>query len=537
MRTRIRASALVVACTALLGATTMTPASAEEVDDIYAAANAVTATVSVLGNTIGSFAGTEALAKGLPLVEVGGFGLQGPGGTGIGVTRAVADTVDAVVRDPQGDAMRCDVPDLSALPVAPLLSALDVCSSSEAAIPARITPQAMGVAEAGALAVNGQLLADVIFDVLLDPLMAELDGVVVQVQSALAPLEQGLAAICDELPEDLSATGLAEQANDAGLPVADVIRALPQGEEILEALESDCLLSLDALVDVVAAVPAIAEDLVRETLLGALDRDLLTLTLGASSSSISGGDTLGAVSQLKAFELTTPSLKFLLDAVEELLAVQVQGVLDDVLAALPAELSAVTSQIPALGDVLGPILSQLDASGLVDDAPLLQVSVANSIARASSIAGTSEVDTTGSSAGGVTVRISPAIADLLGIPAEITASPGQTVPIAEGTPLESVLRIGTVEDITETVDGVQVAGARVTSTEARLLTGLDGGIVVGTGISQAMVGGTLATPAVPAAPGEQLKLPRTGSSDNATLLAGMGVVALLGGVLALRRRL
>jgi len=534
MRTRIRASALVVACTALLGATTMAPASADEVDDVYAAADAVTATVSVLGTPIGSFAGTEAVAKGLPLVEVGSFGFQGPGGTGIGVTKAVADAVDAVVRDPEGDAMRCDVPDLSALPVGPLLTALDVCSSSEAAIPGRTTPQAVGAAEAGALAVNGQLLADVIFDLLLEPLMAELDGVVVQVQTALAPLEQGLAAICDELPQDLSATGLAEQANTAGLPITDVIRALPQGEEILDTLESDCLLSLDTLVDVVAAVPAIAEDLVRETLLGALDRDLLTVSLGASRSSISGGDTLGAVSQLQAFELTTPSLQFLLDAVEELLAVQVQGVLDQVLAALPAELSAVTSQVPALGDVLGPVLAQLDAAGLVDDAPLLQVSVADSIAKATSVAGTSDVDTTGSSAGVVTVRISPAIAALLGIPAEVTANPGQTIPIAEGTPLESVLRIGTVEDVTETVDGVQVAGARVTSTEARLLTGLDGGIVVGTGISQAMVGGTLATPAVPV---QQPSLPRTGSSDTATLLGGMGVLALLGGALALRRRL
>lgn len=535
MRPRIRATALVTACTALLGATTMAPASAEEVDDVYAATDAVTATVSILGETLGSFAGTEALAKGLPLVEVGSFGFQGPGGVGVGVTNAVADAVDAVVRDPQGDAMRCDVPDLSALPVAELLSALDVCSSSEAAIPARTTPEAAGAAEAGALAINGQLIADVIFDVLLEPLMAQLDGVVVQVQGALAPVEQALAAICDELPQELSATGLAEQADAAGLPVTDVIRALPQGQEILDTLESDCLLSLDTLVDVVAAVPAIAEDLVRETLLGALDRDLLTLTLGSSTSSIAGGaDALGAVSQLKAFELTTPSLQFLLDAVEELLAVQVQGVLDDVLAALPAELSAVTSQLPALGDVLGPILAQLDAAGLVDDAPLLQISLAETVAKATSVAGTSDVDTTGSSAGVATVRISPAIAGLLGIPAEITANPGQTIPIAEGTPLESVLRIGTVEDIVEEVDGVKVAGARVTSTEARLLTGLNGGIVVGTGISEAVVGGTLATPAAPV---QQPTLPRTGSSDTATLLVGMGALAILGAVLALRRRL
>lgn len=535
MRSRIRASALAVACTALLGATTVAPASAEEVDDVYAAADAVTATVSVLGTPIGSFAGTEAVAKGLPLVEVGSFGFQGPGGAGIGVTKAVADAVDAVVRDPEGDAMRCDVPDLSALPVGPLLSALDVCSASEAAIPARTAPKATGTAEAGALAVNGQAIADVVFDLLLDPLMAELDGVVVQVQGALAPVEEGLAAICDELPQDLSATGLAEQADAAGLPVTDVIRALPQGEEILDSLESDCLLSLDTLVDIVAAVPTIAEDLVRDTLLGALDRDLLALTLGASSSSITGGDdALGALSQLQAFELTTPSLQFLLDAVEELLAGQVQGVLDQVLAALPAELSALTSQVPAVGDVLGPILAQLDAAGLVDDAPLLQVSVANSVAKATSAAGTSDVDTTGSKAGGVTVRISPAIAGLLGIPAEITANPGQTIPIAEGTPLASVLKVGTVEDVTETIDGVQVAGVRVTGTEARLLTGLNGGIVVGTGISQAVVGGTLATPSAPV---QTPTLPRTGSADTATLLACMGTLALLGGTLALRRRL
>jgi len=532
MRNRFRVAGLAVAAVAVLGAST-TSATAEEVDDLYAAADAVTATVSVLGTPVGSFAGTEALAKGLPRVEVGGYGFKGPQGTGIGVSQAVADAVAAVVRDPQGDAMRCDAPDLSALPIAPLLSALDVCSASEAAIPARTTPQAVGTAEAGGLALNGQALADVVFDLLLEPIMAQLDGVVGQVQGGLAPLEQGLAAICDELPDDLSATGLAEQANSAGLPVTQVIEALPNGEEILDSLESDCLLSLDALVDVVAAVPAIAEDLVRETLLGALDRDLLTITLGASSSSITGGeDALGALSQLQAFEVTLPSLQFLLDAVEELVAQQVQGVLDEVTAALPAELGAVTGQIPAVGDVLAPILAQLD--GLVDDAPLLQVSVGDSVAKATSKAGTSDVDTSGSTAGGVVVRISPAIAGLLGIPAELTANPSQELTIAEGTPLESVLRVGAVEDVTETIDGVQVAGARVTGTEARLLTGVNGGVVVATGVSEAVVGGTLAAPAVP---GQQPSLPRTGSSDTATLLAGMGALTLLGAVLALRRRL
>jgi LPXTG-motif cell wall-anchored protein len=206
-----------------------------------------------------------------------------------------------------------------------------------------------------------------------------------------------------------------------------------------------------------------------------------------------------------------------------------------VLAALPAELGALTSQLPALGDVLGPILAQLD--GLVDDAPLLQVTVADSIAKATSASGSSDVDTTGSKAGGVVVKISPAIAGLLGIPAELSAAPSQSLTIAEGTPLESVLKVGTVEDLVETVDGMQVAGARVTATDARLLTGLNGGIAVATGVSEAAVGGTLATPATPAVPGQQPTLPRTGSSDTATLLAGMGALALLGAVLSLRRRL
>ena len=532
MRNRTRAAGLVVAAVAMIGASTAN-VNAQEVDDVYATADAVTATVSVLGTPLGSFAGTEAVAKGLPLVEVESFGFQGPQGTGVGVTKAVADAVDAVVRDPQ-DGLNCGVPELAALPVADLLSVLDVCSASEAAIPGRTTPQALGSAEAGALAVNGQLLADVIFDLLLDPIMDQLTGLVGQVQAGLAPLEDALGAICDELPQELSPVGLAQQANDAGLPVLDVIRALPDGDQIVDALESDCVLSLDTLVEVVAAVPAIAESLVRDTLLAALDRDLLTVTLGAASSAITGdANATGARSQLQAFEITGPSLRFLLDAVEGLVAGQVQGVLDQVLAALPAELSAVTSQVPAVGDIVGPILAQLD--GLVDDAPLLQVSVADSVAQAKSLAGSSDVDTTGSSAGGVVVRISPAIAGLLGIPAELAASPGQTVAIAQGTPLESVLKVGVVEDVTETVDGMSVAGARVTATEARLLTGLNGGLVVGTGVAEAAVGGTLATPAAPV-PG-QPTLPRTGSSDTATLLAGMGALALLGAVLHLRRRI
>jgi LPXTG-motif cell wall-anchored protein len=289
------------------------------------------------------------------------------------------------------------------------------------------------------------------------------------------------------------------------------------------------------MVDVVAAVPAITEALVRDTLLAALDGDLLTISLGASSSSITGGDALSALSELQAFEVTLPSLQFLLDAVEGLLTGQVQDVLDQVTAALPSELGALAGQIPALGDILAPVLGQLD--DLVDDAPLLQVTVADSVAKATSKTGTSDVDTTGSEAGGVVVKISPAIAGLLGIPSELSAGPSQSLTIAEGTPLESVLKVGTVEDITETVDGIRVAGARVTATEARLLTGLNGGIAVATGVSEAAVGGTLATPAAPAVPGQQPTLPRTGSSDTATLLAGMGALALLGAVLALRRRL
>lgn len=536
MRIRTRTSALVAAVllgTTVAGATT---ASANEVDDLYAGANAVTATLSVLGTDVGRFAGTSAVAEKTPLVDVGSFGFQGPDGTpGVGVTEAVADALGAAVADPStGEA--CGVPDLAALPVADVLSVLDVCSASQAALPDLLAPQALGAASAGGVALNGQALADVIFDLLLEPLMAELDGVVVQVQGALAPVESALSAICDELPQELSPTGLAEQANDAGLPVTDVIRALPEGEEILDTLESDCLLSLDALVEIVTAVPAIAEGIVRDTLLAALDQDLLAVTLGSSASSINPVDgALVAKSELQALDVSTLSLQFLLDAVEQLVTVHVQGVLDEVVAALPAELGAVTSQVPALGDVLGPVLDQLDAAGLVDDQPLLQVTVADNLAQARSVPGSDAVDTAGSRAGGVTVAISPAIAGLLGIPAVTEVAPGQRVAIAEGTPLESVISVGAVEDITETLGAsqVQTAGVRVTATQVALLTGLQGGIVAGTGVTEARVGGSMV--AAPA-PTPQTSLPRTGSSDDVTLVLGMGAMALVGAALHLRRR-
>lgn len=535
MRNRFRAVALVLACVAVFGASTAT-ASAEEVDDLYAGADATTATVSIFGTPLGSFAGTSAVAEQLPLVEVASFGFRGPEGTpGIGVTSAVADTIGALVRDPDGDDARCDLPDLAALPVADLLSVVDVCSSSQAALPDRIVPRALGAAQAGGLALNGTALADVIFDLVLNPILAQLDGVVTQVQAALAPVEEQLSAICDELPQELSPTGLAEQANAIGLPVTDVIRALPEGEEILESLQGDCMLSLDALVDIVVAVPAIAESVVRDTLLAALDRDLLNLTLGASVAELTGDDgVLAATSTLRAFQVSTLSLQFLVDAVDDLVTQHVQGVLDQVLAALPAELGAITDQVPTLDALVGPILDQLDLAGLVDDAPLLEVSVADSVAAARSVAGTSDVDTSGSSAGGVVVRISPAIASLLGIPAEVAVAPGESLAIAEGTPLESVISVGAVETLTEAAgsSGVQTAGSRVTATQARLLTGLQGGIVVGTGVTQAQVGGT--TAATPDAP--EPKLPRTGSTDDLTLLAGMGALALLGATLHLRRR-
>ena len=538
--TRMRAGAVILACTALVGASTTT-ASADEVDDLYAGANAVTATLSVLGNDVGSFAGTRAVAEKTPIVEVGSFGFQGPAGTpGIGVSEAVVDTLGAVVRDPGEAGEACGVPDLAALPVDDLLGILEVCSSSEAALPALLSPQGFGSAQAGGVSLNGQALAEVIFDLLLDPIMAELDGVAGEVQLALAPVESALAAICDELPAELSATALAEQADAAGVPVTDVIRALPDGEEILESLESDCLLSLETLVEIVAAVPAIAESIVRDTLLAALDQDLLAVTLGSSASSITSvEDALVAKARLQALDISTLSLQFLLDAVEELVAVHVQGVLDDVVAVIPAELDAVTGQIPALDDILGPVLDQLVGAGLVDDAPLLQVTVADSLAQARSLPGSDSVDTTGSSAGGVSVKISPAIAGLLGIPAEVNVAPGQRVPIAEGTPLESVVTVGAVEEITEVLGAskVQTAGARVTATEVALLTGLQGGIVAGTGVTEARVGGsTVAAPTAPATP-KPPTLPRTGSADDLTLVLGMGAMALFGVVLTLRRRM
>jgi LPXTG-motif cell wall-anchored protein len=359
--------------------------------------------------------------------------------------------------------------------------------------------------------------------------------VVVVVQEALAPLEAALASLCASLPGELSPTGLAETANSIGIPVTEVIRALPDGEEILDALESDCLLSLDTLVELVAAVPGIAESLVRDTLLAALDRDLLSVTLGSSTSAIGGqAEALTARSQLQAFDVSTLSLQFLLDAIEDLVATHIQGVLDGVIAAVPAELGAVLEQVPALGDILGPVLDQLELSGLIDDAPLLQVTVADSLADARSLPGSSDVDISRSTAGGVVVKISPAIAALLGIPAEVAVSPGESVTIAEGTPLESTLSVGAVEPLTEVLGAskVETAGARVTTTEVALLKGVQGGIVVSTGVTEARLGGTLA--ATPAAPP---KLPRTGSSDQQALLIGMGALALLGATLALRRRL
>ncbi|HSP04245.1 MAG TPA: LPXTG cell wall anchor domain-containing protein, partial [Acidimicrobiales bacterium] len=106
--------------------------------------------------------------------------------------------------------------------------------------------------------------------------------------------------------------------------------------------------------------------------------------------------------------------------------------------------------------------------------------------------------------------------------------------IAEGTPLESVISVGAVEQITEVLGAseVQTAGARVTATEVALLTGMQGGIVAGTGVTEARVGGSM----VSAPAGPQPTLPRTGSSDDLTLLAGMGALALLGAALHLRRR-
>lgn len=533
MSIRTKAAVVMTGAFALL-ASSVAPASAAS-ENYYIEATGSTLEVSLLGNQIGSFAGTSAIADSVPEVVAQSFGFKGADSLlDVASTKAIVDALGATMRDPQGDGANCGVPVLPAeLPVADLLDVLDVCSSSYAAVSSALQPAALAAADAGHLVINGSLLADLIFDVVLGPIMEQIDAVVAQLNDlVIAPVDAALAQVCAALPAEVSVPGVVSTVDSTGLPLSDVIKSLPNGQQIYDSLSSDCLLSLATLVDLVGVVLQIVEDTVRDVLGAALNIDLLDVTLGASVSTIqSTVDSTLATAEVDALRIATPSLQMLADALDNLLAGSLQGLIDQVAAIVPVELASVVAAIPSLGDVLDPALALLDLTGIIDDSPLLDITLAESVASAAAPRGGGDADISGSSVGALVLRISPAIAGLLGIDPVFTVAPSITQTIAEGTPLESTISVGQIEEISDVLGTGQVrtSGARVTATEINLLTGLNGGLQIAVAPATAQLGGNLAVAGPP-----QTSLPSTGAEDAVALAAAMAMAVL--GLWVARRR-
>lgn len=424
------------------------------------------------------------------------------------------------------------------------------------------------IIDVAGIEVGGEVLSDLLSGALVEDLDAILEDLGLELVSAAIT---DLDAICDTPLGDLldlvdgTTDGLVGDLGDlGGLDLIDTVTdvgdlggtvedilslgdtslfsAQAEGDEPSSAnLTFDELsLSCQAIVGLLDTENPGAGLLDASLLADALDDlDLFSLTLDdASATSVVEGDILTATGAQPVLQVAGPSL----DAIDAI----VEGLLDTALTGLVGEIDA------TIGGVLGESVAQVQAlldeitaqlPIFSDSAPLITAVVGDGDAIASIDQATGDLS---ASTEQVLARIAiaPSIIELLGgdpADATIEVAEGGEQTIAEGTPLESFVSLGTssVEDATrELSDGTVLEGIRSTAGVVRLdlLQGVLGGIGLDLGgVTAASFAGTVApeSPTTPA-PGpdtpESPELPSTGGGA-----AALAIAALLGAG-ALRRR-
>lgn len=480
---------------------------------------AVTLPQSPVGDVLGGTA--EAHVSDAPLAAA----------TGVGFALVDDSTSEASVEGEDGSASDGENCGSAGLPeeIGRLLSL--ACSTSTAEISGGL-PAAAAEASGLELALTG---ADV--QVLLDTILAGLEEAAVgealtqAEQAVLSPLRAALAEACLAGSSELQPV-----FDGAGELLAEVERNLEENLPLdVTTLDptDPCLVLLDLTGNPpIIGAPADVIDTLRAAFAAALaDAVVVAATLGAgtgdaeaTSSAVAATATaVGVDVSLPALDLAGTLVGALTELVDQFLAEVGERIVDVEFEepALPSTSELVAMLRDALPDEVDALLS--------DTEPLVTV-----------VGGLSEADVSLDVAGDATaeggqaplqVTLSSAfeafLEALLGgqdVTNPITIPEGDSVTIAEGTPLESTFAVGSVriEDVEE--DGL--TGQRVTASgvDIQLLAGLDGGI--GLAVAGATAEALGAAVPVEAAP----DLPSTGGG-----LVLLGLLSL-GAAVGLRRR-
>ena len=512
MRTVLARAAVLAA--ALLVVLPMAASAA--VDDYAAEASTTSVQLSAFENQVGSpildLIGTDALTVADPTASASVSAIEVLGEQLFEVRSA--DSSGEPVRDPEeGDG--CVLPvevtglTLRAVCAVAAADAGDVTETSASA-----TTQLLD------LGVNGSLLAGALTTPLGDfidlagetAISDAIDEFIAQCNAALAAADEQ-AQVTNTARELLAMAP--EELDPVKQPVLDAAATADQ-DGFCSAVFNLTAGDLPAEVLDVAEIAAALEGL-----------ELVTLKIDGASSNIAGSDAA-------------------LDAAARQVTMRISGLED--FAELDAVIVAVVEEIQAaIEDLAGgqggelPLPEDFSLQGALDQIPLFGIEgplVEGEINGGAATAALDVADATTTSGGTepfVTLTLAPGLLELLGADPEMgtqTFTAGQSQTIAEGTPLESNIRVGTLT----TEDGVtfedtDLTGSTATAsgTEVNLLTGVEGGITLVLSQSSAGAFGTAsATPSAPAPdPGP---MPHTGGG------AAVAAVLALGAAVALRRR-
>lgn len=455
---------------------------------------------------------------------------EAAGIVGVDASSAAADVSSdgASVRDPESGA-NCAVPTLPD-PLGSLVVIQPMCGAAQASITSNL-PSATADATLGSISINGSLLADLLTDLVLGPLEDALGPALQQIEDqVLDPVTDAVAEACSELVASLP---------DPPVDPADILDLLPEPiQEAIDALgpESDdpCVILLELITDppVIGSPSEVLGNLraVIEEALSALD--LFGIGLGTADAATAATATaVTAAAAAATVSAAIPPLTFLLDLIDQVLTAVV-GDFVGAVEALVEPVEEALAAIPLVGDLVDTLLGLLELDWLNADEPLLSVSAVTSSAQAS-YDRSADTSTGSGTPGTVVVAINSALAELLGIDATTTIAAGQTVTVAEDTPLESTISVGDATVTEDEVDGMRGTSVEVSGITLALLTGLDGGIVLEVApvsVSARGAPGTVPAEAPPPAPAPP-NLPRTGGGLVALSLLAVALAATL------RRRL
>lgn len=510
-------SILLVAAVTLLPAL---PAAAQA--EAAGTADATGAEVDVFGQLQLGLGSSEAAASDEPQVDARGVGFSEADGT-----ISEISITSGTERDP-AEGQNCLTPDLG---VAGLTLGV-TCSHAQGDASA---PSALGSAVVGDIGVDGSAvtaLVDELVALVLEPVAAEVDAATAELGGATGEV---VAPVIDQVNEQCVAglTAITNPLIDAALaPLVDELQnASPEEtapiideiDELLttagESLPEACVV----LLDLVTTPPAIGDvtATVQAALTAALaDQQLLTVAVGDTVSQLdtANGGLVAAADALGA-GITTPSLDFLAVIVDAVVQELIEGLLED----LAGETSSLSDiDIATLDELLGPALASLSLPDLLTaEDPILTIEVLDSSASAT-LSADGDVATEATAAT-IRVIISSAFAELLGEEnTTISVEPGQSQTLFEGTPLESTLSAGAIEEFTvaaaDSASGIELEGIRAIGLEAQLFTGAEGGLGLTLSTVEAAVGGE-----APAPVAAQPTLPTTGGG-----LAMLGLLAIAG---------